>query len=198
MSGNVGTIEFRAPEVIVLHVTKQTRSGIAYDERVDVWGAGLILFEMMALVVPYRVENISPFDLPAHIARGVRPRLPRYVVDDDGAGSSHADSTLTTTNIGIGIGSGGGGVGVGGGASSATVSGSGSMNGIGTVTSGGIGGVRVSSSFVGGGGGGGGAAGNAAASGSGANGGVTEEFDETDADSFNGLAVAAANRAEYG
>jgi serine/threonine protein kinase len=109
LSGNVGTIEYRAPEVIVLHLTSQRRRGIAYDERVDIWSFGMVcmrvcgcsvclivcvkvLFEVISLLIPYRFERVNPFELPELIARGVRPKLPAHVyVDPAVPGEAAAD-----------------------------------------------------------------------------------------------------------
>jgi len=68
---NVGTAEFRAPE---LHREK-AEGASPYTEKVDIWSFGMVLFEMLTLDIPYRQENLSRFDIPKHIRRGIRPTM---------------------------------------------------------------------------------------------------------------------------
>lgn len=79
LSANVGTLEFRAPEIIVETVTRSERHGIAYDMQCDIWSYGLVVFELLTLATPYRLEKIHPFKLASLIATGMRPRLPAHV-----------------------------------------------------------------------------------------------------------------------
>ena len=114
MSGNVGTVEFRAPELMILEMTQKMRRGIAYDDKVDVWSFGMVVFELLAMCAPYRRENIQSFALVAHIASGQRPLLPSVVlgepladVHDDAASSasasdSHASDTPSVTDSSLG------------------------------------------------------------------------------------------------
>jgi serine/threonine protein kinase len=74
--GNVGTIEFMAPEMIATNTGEQ----LLYTEKVDIWSLGMVLFELVSLDIPYRVTALRSFELPDHIATGLRPVLPRAVI----------------------------------------------------------------------------------------------------------------------
>jgi serine/threonine protein kinase len=67
---NVGTPEFMAPEM----VASQKGNG-SYDEKVDVWSIGMVLFELLTLDVPYRLNGLSRFELLDAVASGVRPTV---------------------------------------------------------------------------------------------------------------------------
>jgi hypothetical protein len=70
LSMNVGTPEFMAPEM----VASQKGNG-SYDEKVDVWSVGMVLFELLTLDVPYRLNGLSRFELLDAVASGVRPTV---------------------------------------------------------------------------------------------------------------------------
>jgi serine/threonine protein kinase len=219
LSANVGTLEFRAPEIIVETVTRTERHGIAYDMQCDIWSYGLVVFELLTLSTPYRIEKIHPFKLASLIATGMRPRLPAHVAVahpdeataalawqqlDSLMAAATASSTSTMVSLFASAGSAGSGGGGGGGASGAS-------------TGANVGGVGAGSG--GGGGGGGGSGGGGNSSGGGASspipigGGVgirqstspigspssdhgSHDIDgELDAEAS--AAVAAANRVEY-
>lgn len=65
---NVGTTEFRAPEL--------WGKSKGYNTKVDVWAFGMVLFELITLDIPYRLEGLNRFAIPAYIAEGNRPQLP--------------------------------------------------------------------------------------------------------------------------
>jgi serine/threonine protein kinase len=208
LSGNVGTLEFRAPEVIVETVTRTERHGIAYDVQCDVWSFGLVVFELMTLSTPYRLEKVHPFKLASLIATGMRPRLPAHVAvahPDEGTAalawqqlesllavattsSSLASLTLASGAVG-GVQSviaGGGG---GGGAASGT------SNPI-PISGGGGGGGGVGGSG-GGGGGGGGVGVRQSTSPIGSPGSELSHDGDGDIDAEASAAMAASNRVEY-
>jgi hypothetical protein len=70
LSMNVGTPEFMAPEM----VASQKGNG-SYDEKVDIWSIGMVLFELLTLDVPYRLNGLSRFELLDAVASGVRPTV---------------------------------------------------------------------------------------------------------------------------
>jgi serine/threonine protein kinase len=65
---NVGTTEFRAPEL--------WGKSKGYNTKVDIWAFGMVLFELITLDIPYRLEGLTRFAIPAYIAEGNRPQLP--------------------------------------------------------------------------------------------------------------------------
>jgi hypothetical protein len=65
---NVGTTEFRAPEL--------WGKSKGYNTKVDIWAFGMVLFELITLDIPYRLEGLNRFAIPAYIAEGNRPQLP--------------------------------------------------------------------------------------------------------------------------
>jgi len=66
---NVGTSEFRAPEVY-----GKTAKG--HNEKADIWSYGMVLFELLTLDIPYRGSVKSHFQIPLTIEAGIRPTLP--------------------------------------------------------------------------------------------------------------------------
>jgi trimeric autotransporter adhesin len=77
LSMNVGTPEFMAPEM----VASQKDSG-SYDEKVDVWSSGMVLFELLTLDVPFRLNNLSRFELLDAVAAGERPKVDSAIAGD--------------------------------------------------------------------------------------------------------------------
>jgi hypothetical protein len=77
LSMNVGTPEFMAPEM----VASQKGSG-SYDEKVDVWSSGMVLFELLTLDVPFRLNNLSRFELLDAVAAGERPKIDSAIAGD--------------------------------------------------------------------------------------------------------------------
>jgi len=65
---NVGTNEFRAPEVY-------GKDAKGHNEKADVWSYGMVLFELLTLDIPYRA-HVNRFEIPKMIEAGVRPMLP--------------------------------------------------------------------------------------------------------------------------
>lgn len=70
LSLNVGTLEFMAPEMA------DSKTAL-YDERVDVWSLGMILYELLTLELPYGRDAYTQFELPDVVNRGIRPTLPQ-------------------------------------------------------------------------------------------------------------------------
>lgn len=71
---NVGTLEFRAPEMFADF--KETL--VKYNEKVDIWSLGMILFELLTLEVPYQTEcQGNRFEIEKAIRRGQKPLIPR-------------------------------------------------------------------------------------------------------------------------
>jgi hypothetical protein len=66
---NVGTTEFRAPEL-------WGAKAKGYNTKIDIWAFGMVLFELLTLDIPYRREGLNRFAIPAYIAEGNRPQLP--------------------------------------------------------------------------------------------------------------------------
>lgn len=69
LSMNVGTLQFMAPEMA--RIDEST-----YDEGVDIWSFGMLLYEILTMELPYGRDNYNPFELYDIIQRGVRPSLP--------------------------------------------------------------------------------------------------------------------------
>jgi serine/threonine protein kinase len=79
LSLNVGTPEFMAPEMVAAD-RKAASAGGSYDEKVDIWSFGMVLYELLTLDIPYRRgassgTAVSRFELPKLVAAGVRPTL---------------------------------------------------------------------------------------------------------------------------
>lgn len=53
-----------------------------YNEKVDIWSFGMLLFELLTLDVPYRRDNFGRFDLPEKVASGVRPSADDELLND--------------------------------------------------------------------------------------------------------------------
>ena len=69
LSMNVGTLQFCAPEMI-------NNESKLYDERVDVWSVGMILYSLFTLELPFARENFqNVFELRDTVAKGQRPML---------------------------------------------------------------------------------------------------------------------------
>lgn len=49
MRSNTGLVQFNAPEVF---------DGEPYDDKVDVWGAGIVLFMLLSGVAPFMNEDL--------------------------------------------------------------------------------------------------------------------------------------------
>lgn len=75
MSGNIGTSEFMAPEMLVAGAGQES----VYNEKVDIWSLGMLLFELLSLDIPYRANGFRSFELPDRIGRGMMPELPSRV-----------------------------------------------------------------------------------------------------------------------
>lgn len=75
LSLNVGTLQFMAPEM----ANKATET---YDERVDIWSLGMILYELLTLELPYGRDRYTQFQLGDVVQRGLRPTLPQGYLSD--------------------------------------------------------------------------------------------------------------------
>ncbi len=69
LSLNVGTLQFMSPEMLNKRTTH-------YDESVDIWSCGMVLFELLTGELPYAFDNWTNFQLYDIIRRGLRPTLP--------------------------------------------------------------------------------------------------------------------------
>ena len=69
---NVGTIEFRAPEMIANKKDDQ----VSYDTKVDIWALGMVLFEILTLEIPFHQEQFIDKDIVLFIKAGIKPSLP--------------------------------------------------------------------------------------------------------------------------
>jgi serine/threonine protein kinase len=213
LSANVGTLEFRAPEVIVETVTRSERHGIAYDVQCDIWSYGLVVFELMTLSTPYRLEKVHPFKLASLIATGMRPRLPAHVAvaHPDEATAALAWQQLDSM-LAVATSSGSlaplAAAGIAAAPSVSASGGVGASSPIPIVASGGGGAAAGGGGSSGGGSGGGGGGGIAAAGGGG--GGVRQSTSpigspgsemshdgDGDLDAEASAAMAASNRVEY-
>ena len=79
LTPNRGTPEYMAPEMVNLGSANGEEPPTQYTAAVDVWSAGLVLFEMLSGDVPYRSERINRFALLEHVAGGARPQWPPSV-----------------------------------------------------------------------------------------------------------------------
>lgn len=68
---NVGTPLYMAPELL------ENRS---YNEKVDIWSLGCILYEMCALQPPYVATSMDSLKLK--VAGGIRPLIPSQYSSD--------------------------------------------------------------------------------------------------------------------
>lgn len=69
LSANIGTPQFMAPEIFY-------KEASTYNEKVDIWSCGMILYELLTMELPYGCDPYTQFDLPDKIQQGVRPTLP--------------------------------------------------------------------------------------------------------------------------
>mmetsp|Transcript_67873 Transcript_67873/g.150343 ORF Transcript_67873/g.150343 Transcript_67873/m.150343 type:complete len:433 (+) Transcript_67873:2-1300(+) len=76
MTGGVGTYHWMAPEVL---------SGHGYDEKVDVYSYGVVLYELLCRRIPFDGSGLEPVSIAVAVSRGRRPEL-RYVPPDCPAG----------------------------------------------------------------------------------------------------------------
>ena len=71
LSLDVGTAQFMAPEMMD-HLTE------TYDERVDIWSLGMILYQLLTLSMPYSLDqDVDLFSLSARVESGLRPEIPK-------------------------------------------------------------------------------------------------------------------------
>lgn len=69
---NIGTLEFCAPETLSSH----KKNLVQYDEKIDIWSYGMILFELLTLEIPYRQEfGRDKREIEKAIESGRRPNL---------------------------------------------------------------------------------------------------------------------------
>lgn len=55
-------------------------SGKVYDEKVDIWSIGCILYEMCTLIPPYVASCMDSLKLK--VASGIRPEIPKQYSDE--------------------------------------------------------------------------------------------------------------------
>jgi len=71
---NIGTLEFRAPEIF----SDSKSQLVKYTEKIDIWAFGMILFELLTLQIPYNDETKGDiFAITDLIKKGIRPVLPK-------------------------------------------------------------------------------------------------------------------------
>lgn len=75
----VGTYHWMAPEVIQSH---------PYNDRIDAYAFGIILFELCSRTIPYSRTNLQPLGLAKAVTKGLRPEIsdvdpdfPRVLID---------------------------------------------------------------------------------------------------------------------
>lgn len=66
MTGMIGTPSYMAPELMV-NTTNY------YDERIDIFSFGMILWEMFHQRIPY--ANMNPFQISLRYSQGERPKI---------------------------------------------------------------------------------------------------------------------------
>lgn len=64
----IGTPSYMCPEVIC------SGNSLVYTSKADVWGMGMVIYELVTLKEPYEDEDI--FEVPSIIQKGQRPVLP--------------------------------------------------------------------------------------------------------------------------
>jgi serine/threonine protein kinase len=69
LSLNIGTIQYMAPEMC-------TKTGVPYNETVDIYSLGMILYELLTLELPWTYENYSYLQLYDKIIQGYVPMIP--------------------------------------------------------------------------------------------------------------------------
>eukprot|EP01129_Flabellula_baltica_P015733 TRINITY_DN8114_c0_g1_i1.p1 TRINITY_DN8114_c0_g1~~TRINITY_DN8114_c0_g1_i1.p1 ORF type:complete len:1122 (+),score=231.22 TRINITY_DN8114_c0_g1_i1:81-3446(+) len=67
MTANVGTVAWIAPEIF---------ANKHYNQKVDVYSFGIILWEIVARDEPF--SDVSPISIPLYVIRGERPVIPKY------------------------------------------------------------------------------------------------------------------------
>jgi len=66
---NIGTIEFRAPEVFA----PKSDDSIEYGTEIDIWSLGMTLYELLTLRIPFRSGSYQKTSLTDKIVKGARP-----------------------------------------------------------------------------------------------------------------------------
>ncbi|CEM12152.1 unnamed protein product [Vitrella brassicaformis CCMP3155] len=72
MTGAAGTYHWMAPEVL----TNQQ-----YNEKVDVFSFGIVLYEICSRRIPYEELNLPPVSIGIAVSKGARPDLKRIPID---------------------------------------------------------------------------------------------------------------------
>jgi len=75
LSLNIGTLQFMAPEMMF-------KGSAKYDEKVDIWSLGMILYELLTLDLPYSLDNFNAIELYDMIQSGQRPVIPEGYLTD--------------------------------------------------------------------------------------------------------------------
>ncbi len=78
LSLNIGTIQFMAPEMIF-------QQSSTYNEKVDIWSLGMVLYELLTLDLPYTQDPHMGLDLYEMIQKGKRPSLSSEIQEYYGA-----------------------------------------------------------------------------------------------------------------
>lgn len=89
LSLDVGTAQFMAPEMIDL-------SSDTYDEKVDIWSLGMVLYQLLTLVMPYELDrDVDCFSLSTRVESGLRPSLPQnsYLCDENESAGSGTEAS---------------------------------------------------------------------------------------------------------
>lgn len=73
LSLHCGTLQYCAPETF--------DAARNYDERIDIWSLGMILYTLLTLELPFARENLNRFQLQSAIETGQRPSLPAGYLD---------------------------------------------------------------------------------------------------------------------
>lgn len=70
LSLNVGTLQFMAPEMA-------SHEDTFYNEKVDIWSFGMIIYELLTMELPYNLDRYGPFELYDIVKAGIRPKMPK-------------------------------------------------------------------------------------------------------------------------
>jgi len=66
MTANAGTYHWMAPEVL---------NGNSYNEKIDVYSFGIVMFEVIARAIPYEETGLDAIKIAVAVSKGKRPNL---------------------------------------------------------------------------------------------------------------------------